>query len=164
ITAAPEDVAWSIAVVQFADGQAAPALATLAELFGWLPDRLLLLSNDPGAGAELVRIALAAADTTRARSAAEAAGVLAGRNPAAAAGTRRADRYPPGTGRRRRWWFGAVRADRGGAHHRAARRGGHDQPADRHPDRPLAAHRGQPPAQHLPEARRQQPGGGRPCH
>ncbi|TMM36688.1 MAG: LuxR family transcriptional regulator [Actinobacteria bacterium] len=84
ITAAPEDVAWSIAVVQFADGQAAPALATLAELFGWLPDRLLLLSNDPGAGAELVRIALAAADTTRARSAAAAAGVLAGRNPAVA--------------------------------------------------------------------------------
>jgi DNA-binding CsgD family transcriptional regulator/tetratricopeptide (TPR) repeat protein len=81
ITAAPEDVAWSIAAVQEADRQPSAAVQTLADLYRWLPDRLLLYSYDSGAAVELVQIALAAGDPIRARAAADAASRFAERNP-----------------------------------------------------------------------------------
>jgi ATP/maltotriose-dependent transcriptional regulator MalT len=82
ITAAPEDVTWSIATFHFADQQPAAAMSALAETFASLPDRLLLLSNDPGAAPELVRIALEARAPVMARAVAAAAARIAGRNPA----------------------------------------------------------------------------------
>jgi ATP/maltotriose-dependent transcriptional regulator MalT len=82
ITAAPEDVAWSIAFVQAADGEPGAAVATLADLYRWLPGRLAILANDPGTAIDLVRIAQAAGDHIRARDAAAAAQLLAERNPA----------------------------------------------------------------------------------
>jgi DNA-binding NarL/FixJ family response regulator len=81
ITAAPEDIAWSIATVQFADRQPTAALQTVADLYRWLPDRLLLFSHDCGTAVELVKIALAAGDPVRARAAADAATLFAERNP-----------------------------------------------------------------------------------
>src|SRR5204863_5659019 len=54
----------------------------LADLYRWLPDRMLLFSYDAGIAVELVRIALAAGNPARARSTAEAADLLARRNPA----------------------------------------------------------------------------------
>lgn len=81
VTAPPEDVAWSIGYVQYADQQPGAALATLADLYRWLPERLLLFSADAADGVELVRIALAAGDAGLAGTAAGAAGRLAERNP-----------------------------------------------------------------------------------
>jgi ATP/maltotriose-dependent transcriptional regulator MalT len=80
ITAAPEDVLWPIALSQYADGQPKAALRTLDEVYRGLPDRMLLLSNDPGCTADLVRIALDARAPDRAAAVAEAARRLAARN------------------------------------------------------------------------------------
>jgi ATP/maltotriose-dependent transcriptional regulator MalT len=84
ITAAPEDVLWPIAFVQYADDEAQLAVRSLADVYRDLPDRLLLLCNDPGAAAELVRVAVAAEAWDRARAAAEGARRLAERNPGVA--------------------------------------------------------------------------------
>jgi DNA-binding CsgD family transcriptional regulator len=81
ITCAPEDVFWPIACVQFADGQPAAAVTALHDLYRWLPDRMLLFSYDAGIVVGMVRIALAAGDPVRARVTAEAAALLAQRNP-----------------------------------------------------------------------------------
>lgn len=84
ITAAPEDVAWSIATLQEADGSFQPALSTLADLYHRLPGRQLLLSNDPAAAPTLVRLALAAGAPERARATVAAARSLAHANPSVA--------------------------------------------------------------------------------
>ncbi len=81
VTAAPEDVIWSLAVLDAADDQPRGALRRLSAMYGALPDRMLLLSNDPGAGAELVRIARRAEAMDLAGAAAGAARLLADRNP-----------------------------------------------------------------------------------
>ncbi|OLB77162.1 MAG: hypothetical protein AUI14_16885 [Actinobacteria bacterium 13_2_20CM_2_71_6] len=81
ITAAPEEIAWSTSALQMADGQPAAALRTLGALYRWVPGRLLMFSNDPAAGPELVRIALAVGARAPARAVAEAVRLLADRNP-----------------------------------------------------------------------------------
>ncbi|WP_345540281.1 helix-turn-helix transcriptional regulator [Phytohabitans rumicis] len=82
ITSAPEDVGWSFAVFQAADGQPEAALATLEEIHHALPGRLLLFANDPGAAADLVRVALRAKEPAVAGAAVDAARALAELNPA----------------------------------------------------------------------------------
>jgi DNA-binding CsgD family transcriptional regulator/tetratricopeptide (TPR) repeat protein len=84
ITAAPEDVIWAIATFEEADGKYPSALSTLADLYDRMPDRLLLLSNDPSAAPTLVRIALAAGAPERARGPVEAARALSADNPSVA--------------------------------------------------------------------------------
>lgn len=82
ITVASEDLSWTLALLQTAAGEPAAAVETLAHLYRGLPGRLLLLSNDPGAAATLVRIAQQAGAGREAAAAAEAARQLADRNPA----------------------------------------------------------------------------------
>jgi hypothetical protein len=82
VTAAEEDIAWPNAVFLEADGSPAAALDVLASLYDRLPDRLLLLTMDPGRAPAMVRIALAAGDRRRAEAAAAAAVRLADLNPA----------------------------------------------------------------------------------
>ncbi len=84
ITAAPEDVVWTIAVLQDAEGKPELAMSTLAELYDDLPQRLLLLTNDPGCAPALVRIALAAGSRARAEATVGAARYLTERNPGVA--------------------------------------------------------------------------------
>jgi DNA-binding CsgD family transcriptional regulator len=83
ITAAPEDVTWTIAMYQEAEKQPEVALATLADVYRRLPVRSFLLSNDPGAAAHLVRIALKASAPELAEATVTAAKKLATRNPSA---------------------------------------------------------------------------------
>jgi ATP/maltotriose-dependent transcriptional regulator MalT len=82
VTAAEEDIAWTNAVFLEADGQPAAALNALASLYDRLPDRMLLLTMDPGRAPAMVRIALAAGDRRRAELAAAAVARLATLNPA----------------------------------------------------------------------------------
>jgi DNA-binding CsgD family transcriptional regulator len=82
VTAAEEDIAWTNAVFLEADGQPAAALNALAGLYDRLPDRMLLLTMDPGRAPTMVRIALAAGDRRRAEVVATAATRLADLNPA----------------------------------------------------------------------------------
>jgi DNA-binding CsgD family transcriptional regulator/tetratricopeptide (TPR) repeat protein len=81
VSAAPEDIFWTIASVEMVDEQPQAALRTLSDIYAGLPDRLLLYVYDPGNAAELVRVALAAGDPPRARVAADAVRELAQRNP-----------------------------------------------------------------------------------
>ncbi|WP_018685539.1 ATP-binding protein [Actinokineospora enzanensis] len=53
-----EDLSWRLALYQDAGGQPQAAMETLSTLFTALPDRLLVLTQDPGAGPQLVRLAL----------------------------------------------------------------------------------------------------------
>jgi DNA-binding NarL/FixJ family response regulator len=82
VTAAEEDIAWTYAVFFDAEGQPAAALGALAGLYDKLPDRMLLLTMNPGRAPAMVRIALAAGDRRRAGLAATAAARLAELNPA----------------------------------------------------------------------------------
>jgi DNA-binding CsgD family transcriptional regulator len=82
VTAAEEDIAWTYAVFFDAEGQPAAALGALANLYDQLPDRMLLLTMNPGRAPAMVRIALAAGDRRRADLAATAAARLAELNPA----------------------------------------------------------------------------------
>jgi DNA-binding CsgD family transcriptional regulator len=86
-TAAPEDLAWASGIVNEAARRPGDALAALADIYDQMPQRLLLLSNHPGCGPTLVRIALAGGDLARAQRAASASAELARRNPAVAAVT-----------------------------------------------------------------------------
>jgi ATP/maltotriose-dependent transcriptional regulator MalT len=81
ITAAPEDVLWPIAFVQYANDEPQLAVRSCADVYRDLPDRLLLLCNDPSAAAELVRVAVAAEAWDQAEVAVEGARRLAERNP-----------------------------------------------------------------------------------
>ncbi|MBX6749799.1 MAG: AAA family ATPase [Micromonosporaceae bacterium] len=79
-SAAPEDLAWAAATLHEADDQPAEALAVLSHVYEQLPGRLLSLSDRPGRGPTLVRLALAAGDRGRAEAAAAASQALAERN------------------------------------------------------------------------------------
>jgi len=81
ITAAPEDVVWAEAVLQEATAGPDAALGTLARMYDALPERPVLIAQDPAAAAQLVHIAVRAGDTDRARLAVAAARGLAERNP-----------------------------------------------------------------------------------
>ncbi|WP_035856479.1 ATP-binding protein [Cryptosporangium arvum] len=81
ITAAPEDVDWAEGVLVDATAGPAAAMPTLAPLYDVLPERPMLVAHDPGTAATLVRIALAADDPGRARTAADATRELARRHP-----------------------------------------------------------------------------------
>jgi ATP/maltotriose-dependent transcriptional regulator MalT len=77
VTAAPEDWMWALAVLRDADGSAVEAHDTMVEIYDLLPVRLLLFCDDPGAAPMLVRVAVEAGDTARARRVTAAAARLA---------------------------------------------------------------------------------------
>ncbi|GAA0268603.1 LuxR family transcriptional regulator [Cryptosporangium japonicum] len=81
ITAAPEDVDWAEGVLVDATAGPAAAMPVLAPLYDALPDRPMLVAHDPGTAATLVRIAVAADDTDRARIVVATARALARRHP-----------------------------------------------------------------------------------
>jgi ATP/maltotriose-dependent transcriptional regulator MalT len=81
IAAAPEDLAWRVALLADARGQPAAALETLTAIYAGFPHRLQILTQDPLAGAQLVRIAQRAGANKLARAAVSAARLLAERNP-----------------------------------------------------------------------------------
>lgn len=81
IGACPEDLAWRAALLADARGQRELAVAALAEIYDGFPHRLQILTQDPLAGVQLVRIALRAGAGAQARAAASATRLLAQRNP-----------------------------------------------------------------------------------
>jgi DNA-binding CsgD family transcriptional regulator len=81
ITAPPEDVDWSEALLMHATGASDAALAMLAGLYDVLPERPALIGQDPAAAAALVGIALEAGEPERAELVVDAARRLAERNP-----------------------------------------------------------------------------------
>jgi DNA-binding CsgD family transcriptional regulator len=84
VTSAPEDVTWTTALLQYADGPARVAMRTVDPIFQRLPGRLFLFTYEPGAARDLVRIALDADAPERAREVVAAARTLAERNPGVA--------------------------------------------------------------------------------
>ena len=80
MSAAQEDLAWAAAMLHEADDQPQEAMAVLNYVYGQMPRRLRLLSDTPGSGPTLVRLALAAQDRGRAEAAAAASQALAERN------------------------------------------------------------------------------------
>ncbi|MFG1924603.1 ATP-binding protein [Cryptosporangium sp. NPDC048952] len=81
ITAAPEDVDWAEGVLLNTTAGPTAAMPVLAPLYDALPDRPVLVGQDPGNASTLVRVALAADDAERARTVATTARDLAHRNP-----------------------------------------------------------------------------------
>lgn len=81
IAAGPEDLAWRVALLADARGQPAAALETLTGIYDGFPHRLQILTQDPSAGVQLVRIAQRAGANKLARAAVSAARLLAERNP-----------------------------------------------------------------------------------
>jgi DNA-binding CsgD family transcriptional regulator len=79
--AGPEDVAWRLGLLADARGQPQEAVTALAELYDGFPHRLQILTQDPLAGVQLVRIAQRAGAKAQARAAASATRLLADRNP-----------------------------------------------------------------------------------
>ncbi|MQA79849.1 MAG: AAA family ATPase [Streptosporangiales bacterium] len=84
IGAGPEDLAWRVALVQDAMGEPAAAVETVTEIYAGFPRRVLILTQDPIAGAQLVRMALRADAGARASLAAAATRRLAELNPTVA--------------------------------------------------------------------------------
>jgi ATP/maltotriose-dependent transcriptional regulator MalT len=72
---------WERALIQDAAGKPEAAASCLAEIYEALPERLVLLAEQPWAGPQLVRIAQRAGRPAWARAAAAAARALAERNP-----------------------------------------------------------------------------------
>jgi DNA-binding NarL/FixJ family response regulator len=81
ITTAPEDAAWADALLQEATSGPRPALQALASIYEAMPQRSLLIVQDPSAAATLVRIAIRAEDLQRAGHVVKAAQRLTRRNP-----------------------------------------------------------------------------------
>ncbi|GAB7052646.1 helix-turn-helix transcriptional regulator [Catenuloplanes indicus] len=81
ITAAPEDVLWPEALLAWQEDGPEPAVSHLRPLYQQIEDRPVLIGQDPGAAAVLVRIAIAAGRTELAEAVVRAARALAGRNP-----------------------------------------------------------------------------------
>lgn len=81
ITTAPEDATWAEGLLQEATAGPDAALRTLATIYDAMPQRSLLIVQDPGAAATLVRIAVAADDPERAEIVVTTAHKLAERNP-----------------------------------------------------------------------------------
>ncbi|GAA3191448.1 AAA family ATPase [Dactylosporangium siamense] len=82
ITAAPEDVAWAEAVLLDETVGPEAAMDALAGIHDAMPERPALITQDPAAAAELVRIALRAQDRARAAVVVASARRLAEHNPA----------------------------------------------------------------------------------
>ncbi|MEV4949566.1 AAA family ATPase [Streptomyces sp. NPDC053755] len=79
--AALEDLAWVTALLHSATEEEDTAIDTLSHVYSGLPRRPLLLTKEPHAGACLVRTALRIGDSDRAVAVAEAARLVATRNP-----------------------------------------------------------------------------------
>jgi ATP/maltotriose-dependent transcriptional regulator MalT len=77
----PESRVWLAALLADAMGQPGAALDVLAEIYDGFPSRLQILTEEPAAGAQLVRIALRAGSEAHARAAASSSQLLAERNP-----------------------------------------------------------------------------------
>lgn len=75
-----EDLRWRLGMLRAAEGDPAGALQTLLPFYEGLARRRELLVREPRAAAELVRVALAAEEPSRARQVAAAARDLARRN------------------------------------------------------------------------------------
>ncbi|MDR7273999.1 helix-turn-helix transcriptional regulator [Catenuloplanes atrovinosus] len=82
ITAAPEDVLWPEALLAYAEDGSEPAVSHLRPLYETIEERPVLIGQDPGAAAVLVRIAVDAGRTDLAEAVVRAARALAGRDPA----------------------------------------------------------------------------------
>ncbi|GAA3396036.1 ATP-binding protein [Cryptosporangium minutisporangium] len=80
ITAAPEDVVWPEALFLAATEGAGPALRLAAGLYDALPSRPVLIGQNPGNAATLLRIALDARDDARAKIVVRTTDSLAKRN------------------------------------------------------------------------------------
>lgn len=80
VSVAPEILSWPAASLDAALGQPQKALERLTDVYATLPQRPLLFHRDPGAAAELVRIARRVDAAAEARTAAAAARDLARRN------------------------------------------------------------------------------------
>jgi DNA-binding CsgD family transcriptional regulator len=76
-----EDLSWPMALLAEAAGKYHTALELLTEIYGGFPHRFLILTQDPLAGAHLVRIAQRAGSSRQAKVAASAVQLLARRNP-----------------------------------------------------------------------------------
>ncbi|MDQ7905673.1 AAA family ATPase [Phytohabitans sp. ZYX-F-186] len=81
ITTAPEDATWAEGMLLEATAGPDAALQTLTVIYDAMPRRSLLLVQDPGAAATLVRVALLAHSPERAEVVATTASDLADRNP-----------------------------------------------------------------------------------
>lgn len=79
-----EDLSWPMALLAEAAGEYGTALTLLTEIYDAFPYRFLILTQDPLAGAQLVRIAQRAGSHGQARAAASALRLLAERNPGVA--------------------------------------------------------------------------------
>ncbi|MFN2496614.1 MAG: helix-turn-helix transcriptional regulator, partial [Pseudonocardiaceae bacterium] len=77
----PEDLAWRMALLADATGQPEVAVQALAAIYDGFPHRLQILTQDPLAGVQLVRIAQRAGAAAQAQAAASATRLLAQRNP-----------------------------------------------------------------------------------
>jgi DNA-binding CsgD family transcriptional regulator/tetratricopeptide (TPR) repeat protein len=80
ITAAPEDITWAEGLVQEAVAGPEAAMHMLTGMYDALPERPVLIGQDPSAAATLVRIAIQAEDRRRAELVATTARRLAARN------------------------------------------------------------------------------------
>lgn len=78
---AAQDLAWGLAVILEARGEGQSSLETLTEAFHGLPQRVLLLAQNPAAGPHMVRIALATRDRLMARMVNDTIAELACGNP-----------------------------------------------------------------------------------
>jgi len=81
VTVALEDIAWPEALINAAGGAPANGFTLLTDVVDAMPDRCLLLTNDPSAAANMIGMALAAGDRDRAGLIATTARRLADRNP-----------------------------------------------------------------------------------
>ncbi|GAA4455934.1 LuxR family transcriptional regulator [Phytohabitans houttuyneae] len=81
ITTAPEDATWAEGLLQEATAGPEAALGALVTIYDAMPRRSLLIVQDPGAAATLVRVALRAGDTERAELVVTTTRKLAERNP-----------------------------------------------------------------------------------
>jgi DNA-binding CsgD family transcriptional regulator len=81
IGATVEDLSWALAIVRREQHGAKAAVEVLEPVYAALPVRKLLITQDPGAAPELVRLAMAAGADDHARQAAAAIRTLATDNP-----------------------------------------------------------------------------------
>lgn len=79
--AGPTEMTWSVALYEDVTGQPRAAAETLAEVYDGMPERMVVLPEDPEAGPVMVRIALRAGSRRYAEAAAAAARRLADDNP-----------------------------------------------------------------------------------
>ncbi len=84
VGAMPEDLNWASALAREAAGDAAGALAALTGAYEALPERMVVLTREPAAGPQLVRLALRNGARELAEVAARAIDSLAGQNPGVA--------------------------------------------------------------------------------